>query len=149
VFKECNRLLASSRLARSVAVTSGGIGELPLSRFGNGCAKVRWDPRRNARIIGETAPERRKVATQLFDQSLVFKLKTLRVALQRSQRFIKMRLSATKRSLPLFVRGTLALDRLLLLGKCLDKPLTFGDRNLRGFRAADQIAALHLKCSAS
>jgi hypothetical protein len=110
---------------------------------------VRWDPRRNARIIGETAPERRKVATQLFDQSLVFKLKALRVALQRSQRFIKMRLSATKRSLPLFVRGTLALDRLLLLGKCLDKPLTFGDRNLRGFRAADQIAALHLKCGTS
>jgi hypothetical protein len=88
MFKECNRLLAGDRLARSVAVTTGGIGDLSLSGFRNGCAKVRWDPRRNARIIGETAPERRKVATQLFDQSLVFKLKTLRVALEWSKGFI-------------------------------------------------------------
>jgi hypothetical protein len=58
-------------------------------------------------------------------------------------------LSTSKRSLPLIVSGTLALDRLLLLGECLDKPLAFGDRNLRGFRAADQIAPLHLKCGAS
>jgi hypothetical protein len=130
VFKECNRLLASDRLARSVVVATSGIGWLSLSRIRNGCAKVRRDPSRNACIIGETAPERCEVTAQLFNQSLIFKLKALRVALQWSQRFIKVPLTSAKGSLPLFVSGTLALNRLLLFGECLHKSLALGDRNL-------------------
>jgi len=137
VFKECNRLLASDRLARSIVVATSGIGELSLSRIRNGCAKVPWDPSRNACIIGESAPERCQVPAQLFNQSLVFKLKSLRVALQWSQRFIQVPLSSAKGSLPLLVSGTLALDRLLLLRERLHKSLALGYCNLRSLRAAD------------
>ena len=91
---------------------------------------MRRDPSRNACIIGETAPERCEVTAQLFNQSLIFKLKALRVALQWSQRFIKVPLTSAKGSLPLFVSGTFALDRLLLFGECLHKPLSLSDRNL-------------------
>jgi hypothetical protein len=91
---------------------------------------VRWDPSRNACIIGETATERCEITAQLFNQSLIFKLKALRVALKWSQRFIKVPLASAKRSLPLFVSGTLALNRLLLFRECLDKSLALGDRNL-------------------
>lgn len=88
MLQKCDRLLTGDRLTCSVTVATSGIGELSLSRFRNGCAKVRRDPGRNARVIGETAPKRREVTTQLFNQSLIFKLKALRVALQRSQRFV-------------------------------------------------------------
>jgi hypothetical protein len=108
-----------------------------------------WDPWRNASILREAATECDKITTQLFNESFIFEFKPLRVALQRSQRLIKVCLALAKRSLSFIICCTFALNRLLLFRKHLHEPFALCDGNSCRLRPADEFAALHAECSAS